>query len=70
MAPYRTPPPETRALIDRRNNDDRVLAGMLLIVGGIRVMYAIVARETFGTEASLALLMVVLAAVLLRRPRP
>jgi len=69
MHPYRplhfahepAPPP--------RADDDRPLAVALVALGAVRVVPAIALGETFGAEATLAALAVVVGAVLLVRGR-
>jgi hypothetical protein len=69
MHPYRplhfanepAPPP--------RADDDRPLALALVALGAVRVVPAIALGETFGAEATLAALAVVVGAVLLVRGR-
>ncbi|HEU4732735.1 MAG TPA: hypothetical protein VFT22_32790 [Kofleriaceae bacterium] len=57
FGPYRTPPAPQRA--DRpRPQDELVLGWALVILGGMRVVVAIATGETWGTEATIAALMV------------
>lgn len=68
MSPYRTPP-EPRNDDDTGEDslrfDDRVLAGLLLVIGGIRVALAVLDHEVIGAESTLALIAVVFGLVLL-----
>ena len=48
-------------------SDDRMLAGLALFVGAVRLALAIGRGETFGVEATLAILMCVLGSAGLRR---
>jgi hypothetical protein len=52
MGPYRTPSPPPPPEVDR--GDDRMIYGVLLAIGLIRVVLAIVEGEAFHAEATLA----------------
>ena len=59
MCPYRepgpiAPPPEHTA------SDDRTLSILMIAIGALRVGIAVATRETFGVEATIATLMIVL----------
>jgi hypothetical protein len=65
MHPYRTSisdEPRARRSVDW---DDRVLAALMIAVGGIRVGIAIGTAESFGAEPSIAAVMIALGALLL-----
>jgi uncharacterized protein (TIGR03382 family) len=47
--------------------DDRMIAGVILAVGLLRVTIAVASGEVFGAEATLAVLMIALGGVMLRR---
>jgi hypothetical protein len=67
MGPYRTPPELPEHDVEPPANDDRVLAALLLFIGGARVAIAFAQREAFGAEATTALFMIAMAVGLLLR---
>ena len=70
MAPYRTTfERPKRYAANAVEDDDRVLAVLLLLIGAIRVAIAVVRHEVFETESTIALFMVVMAIGLLLRRR-
>ena len=71
MHPYRTPPPP-RDDDDRESSppaEERVLAWALVVVGGLRVAIAVARSESFGAEATIAAILLVLGLVFVLRPR-
>ena len=65
MDPYRelatsepAPDPELR-------RDDRILASLVLGIGGLRVILAVALGETFGTEVTIAAVMMAIGGALL-----
>jgi hypothetical protein len=70
MAPYRIP---SRQSVERaapaRDHDDLVVAGLLTIIGAIRVAIAVAGHERFGAEATIAAMMLVLGVIGLIWPR-
>jgi hypothetical protein len=66
--PYRTAPPaEPAEPRERPPAEEWALAGGLALIGGVRVIAALVQSEPFATEATIALLMFVVGAVYLVR---
>ena len=65
MHPYRTSSSEEPCARRSARWDDRVLAALMIAVGGIRVGVAIGTNESFGAEPSIAAVMVALGALLL-----
>jgi len=71
MHPYRKP---ARARAEHEpepasDDDERVIARLMIALGGLRVVVAVASAETFGAEPSIALLMLVLGLVFLVRRR-
>ena len=61
--PYRTPARARDGERDEeppRDDDERVIAFLMIALGGLRVVVAIAHAETFGNEATVALIMLVL----------
>jgi hypothetical protein len=70
IGPYRTPAKprdDAEAFDESRPRDDRVLAALFLVIGGVRVTIALVGAEVFGAEATIALVMVAWAIVMFVR---
>ena len=55
MHPYRDLPPP--ALEPERPHEELVLYGALVAIGGLRVIVALFAEQTIGTETTVAALM-------------
>lgn len=69
FGPYRTPPSQPAEAPPSRAEEELVLAWALILVGGVRVLGAVVKCEIWGAEPTLALLLVVLGlGMLFRRP--
>lgn len=65
--PYRTPAARTDAAVEERreeHRDDYVLAGMLVGLGGWRVVLAFATGEQFDTESTIAAIMTGLGVLL------
>jgi hypothetical protein len=69
MSPYRTPTELKRHEQDEPVRDDRALGLVLLAFGGMRVAIALSEHEVFGTESTIALLMLALSLGLVVRKR-
>jgi hypothetical protein len=71
MGPYRTPPEPTSddEAADDGAGDDRIIGYVLLAIGGVRLVFAVAASAPFGTEPTVALLMVAAAIVVLAGAR-
>lgn len=67
MHPYRKPTTASRGDSSACVADDHALGVLLLLIGGVRVVLALVAHEVFGQEQTVALVMVALAIGLLLR---
>ena len=70
--PYRIPGAPHRELRPSDDDDDDgdgVLACLLIAIGGLRVSIALITDEAFGSEPSVAAIMVGLGAVLAMRRR-
>jgi len=69
MCPYRTPPERPSRDVGDRNTryDDRVLALLLLLIGGVRVATAFAHNEVFAADSTIALFMMAAALGLLLR---
>jgi len=63
--PYRTPatPTDADAVVEE-DRDDHILAGLLVALGGVRVVLTFAAGEPFGTEPTLAAIMMFLGVLL------
>jgi len=64
--PYREPGRQLRedVIPAASRRDDAVLATMLIVLGGLRVGIALIGHETFGAEATIAAVMLVLGVAL------
>ena len=71
MGIYRQPPEQRRDPVADAEpiHEDRMLGLQLLAIAAIRLAVALVQHETFGTEATIALLMAGCGLVLLARRR-
>ena len=71
--PYRRAPTEVTVADELGTGarwDDYVLGGLMLVLGGPRIVFALLERETFGAEATIAAVAVALGLLLLfTRPR-
>lgn len=68
MSPYRRPPEACdhhEAVDDSPRREDVILAVMLLVIGGVRLMETILNQEVFHAEATVALFMVAFACLTL-----
>jgi hypothetical protein len=72
MTPYRIPGrpldpgPDTD---EPRDREEQILGAMLVVLGGLRVAVSVAAREAFGVEPSVALIMTAIGLGLLLRRR-
>lgn len=71
MGPYRTPPepPIDDEPADDGARDDRVVGCVLLAIGGVRLLLALACGARFGSEPTVALLMVAAGIVVLAGAR-
>lgn len=65
MHPYRVQSLDDATVDPELHRDDRILAGLMIFVGGIRVALAIALGETFGTEATVAAVVAAIGLALL-----
>lgn len=63
LHPYRRPPAPRDDFLGEERRDDYVLAALLVVLGGWRVVLAFATDEAFGTEPTIAAIMTVLGVV-------
>ena len=57
FGPYRTPPEPLPTQRRTRPHEEIVLAWALLVIGAVRVVFAIASGEVWGAEPTLAMLL-------------